>query len=207
MKRLFSLMLLVAIFIVGCSIGEKEKDKPIIKGKTLEEIISKIDRNIFLILHKEEVQNGILVFYIPDTHGNSGVESKIGVGYLKKTPFGWEMSYKGGAYSTGIEQAIHYEFLPDDKNENTPLPMFYGDIKEPDIKQVFVVDLKNGTEKQAKIISVDKKADMTSEFDIWYVLIDTFQGPNYEIKAITEDGEVKFSEIIDVKSYSTTSAI
>ncbi|MCG9968933.1 hypothetical protein L9W92_12900 [Pelotomaculum terephthalicicum JT] len=57
-------------------------------------------------------------------------------------------------YSTGIEQAIYFEFFPDDGDESTPLPLIYGEIKNRDITQVLVHDIESQAQQQAKIINI-----------------------------------------------------
>ncbi|MDD2200371.1 MAG: hypothetical protein PHE08_11650 [Bacteroidales bacterium] len=141
MKRIFTttIMLLTIILLAGCSSEKIATGQLAVSGKTVEETLNKSNRDVSLILYKEELQNGVLVFYVPNFFTNNEYASKLGLEYLKKKPNGWEMSYKGGMYASGMEQAIYFEYLPDDKDKSTPLPLFYGEIKDPDIKQVLVI--------------------------------------------------------------------
>lgn len=96
MKRMFTAatILLIIIFLAGC-LSEKTPGQSTVSGRTIEETLNKSNRNISLIFHKEELQNGALVFYIPG-FADLEAKSKLGLEYLKRTPKGWEMSYQGG---------------------------------------------------------------------------------------------------------------
>ena len=189
MKRILTAaaIMLTIILLAGCS-SEKTTGQATVKGMTIEETLNKSNRNISLILHKEELPNGALVFYVPRIT-DIEAESKLGLEYLNRTPNGWEMTYKGGMYSSGIEQAIYFEFFPDDRDNNTPLPLFYGEIKDRNITQVWVNDLKSQTQAQAKIISVDSLPDLKKDIRVWYALVEP-QGSEFEITGMKDTGEV-----------------
>ncbi|MHB1167646.1 MAG: hypothetical protein ACYC4E_02715 [Carboxydocellales bacterium] len=48
------------------------------------------------------MDDGVLVFHIPDIKGDKA-ESKLGAEFVRKVLIGWEVSYKGGTYSTGVK--------------------------------------------------------------------------------------------------------
>lgn len=191
-KKLISLitMIVVGILLVSCSIGETQ----CIDGKTVEEVLNK-GRNVSAILHKEELNNGVLVFYIPDIKGESKVVSQLGVDYIEKTFRGWRFSYKGGGFITGIEDLVHFESLPNDNDKDTPLPLFYGEIKSVDIRELLVIDLKNKeAKKEANIISIDRKPGIENDMRVWYVIIEEPENSNFMIKGIGANGEILFSK-------------
>ncbi|MDF9408386.1 MAG: hypothetical protein A4E52_00460 [Pelotomaculum sp. PtaB.Bin013] len=196
MKRVFIAItiLLTIIYLAGCS-TEKTAGQSTVKGKTIEEALNKSNRNISSILHKEELPNGALVFYVPGFTDNEA-KSKLGLEYLKRTPNGWEMSYQGGMYSTNVEQAIYFEFFPDDKDEGTPLPLIYGEIKDRNITQVLVNDLKYQTQQQAKIINVDREPGLQSDIRVWYAASE-IQGSKFEIIGKGDAGEILFLQKVN----------
>lgn len=193
MKRIFIIItvLLTILFIDGCA-SEKLTGRATVSGRTIEETLNKSDRNISTILHKEELPNGVLVFYVPG-FSDTDAKSKLALEYLRRMPYGWEMSYQGGMYSTGGEQAIYFQFLPDDGDKNTPLPLFYGEIKEREVAQVSVIDLGTQIQEQAKIITVDRKPGLTDDLRVWYAAMEP-QASIFEIVGKSATGEVLFSQ-------------
>ena len=184
------------ILLVSCASGKVQKNQLAVRGKTVEEALNRSSRNVSLILHKEEVKNGILVFYIPRI--DTQAESKLALEYIRKTPEDWEMSYKGGMYSSS-GQTVYFQFFPDDGDKNTPLPLVYGEIKDQDIKQVLVVDLKAQIQKKANIICLAKKPGMGDDMRVWYITLDKTQSSEYEVKGIGSTGEVLFSKKTNVE--------
>lgn len=189
-------ILLTILLLAGCS-SEKARGQSTVRGNTIEETLNKSNRNISLILHKEELPNGVFVFYTPG-FTDIEAESRLGLEYLKRTPNGWEMSYQGGMYSSSIEQSIYFEFFPDDGVKNTPLPLFYGEIKDRDITQLLVIDLESQIQKQAKIINIDRKPGLASDIRVWYAALEP-QASKLEIIGKSDAGEVLFSQKVNAE--------
>ncbi len=193
-KSIFFIVFIISIFLVGCSIGEPHS----IIGKTVEEVLNE-GRNISTILHKEELKNGVLVFYIPDIRGESKAVSQLSVEYLEKTLRGWRFSYNGGGYSTGIDDLVHFERLHNDNDKNTPLPLFYGEIKGLDIQEVLLIDLETEVKKEANIIDIGRKPGMDNDMRVWYVTIDEPENSNFIIQGLGSSGEILFSKETNIE--------
>lgn len=93
----------IMIFLIGCSVKENAAGQQTIKGKTVEEVMAKSGRNISYLLHKENVRNGVLAFYLPDIGGDTEAASEMGLEYLEEVFGGFKMSYRGGAYTSSID--------------------------------------------------------------------------------------------------------
>lgn len=200
LKKIIAIMFLIITFLFsGCS------SQQITKGNTLDEAISKSDRlNKSTILHKEVLEEGVLVFHIPDIKGDKA-ESRLGAEFVRKVLFGWEVSYKGGAYSSGIKQPLYGQYFP--AFEDSPFPMVYGEIKDSNINKVVVKEPGSKLEKQARIINVKRKPAMERDMVLWYVFLDRINGKSLDIKGMTANNEVIFtlSENITIDWTSTTS--
>lgn len=187
------LMLICLFLLTGCS------NVKVTNGKTLDEVIQKSPSlNRSIILQKEFLENGVIVFHIPNIMGDDDAKSTLGAEYVSHTLWGWEVSYKGGSYSSGISQTMYYQYFP--KTTNSPFPMVYGEITEPKITKVLVADLQNKTKQGGKIINVKKAPGIKNDMRIWYALLDKSHGPTIEIDGMTANAEVLFSDREEVRN-------
>lgn len=196
-----------AVTFINAWISDSAVGAPPVYGRTITEALDKGGRNVALILAQEKIARGVLVFYLPRIGGDrAGVQSELGVEYLQQTLRGWKMSFQGGAYSSGIEQKLYGEFLPDDGDQATPLPLFYGEVKDPGIKYVSVTDVQKGEEKQAKVIVAGQKPGLSVDRRIWYAALGQPGGDTYEIRGRGDNDQVLFAETVNVRqgSYSGT---
>lgn len=184
----------------GCFFEETPKTQLPIKGKTIEDVLNVSNRSVRIILHKEELQYGALVFYLPDFRSSTEAESQLGLEYIEETERGWELNYKGGMYSSGIEELVYFEFFPDDNDITSPLPLFYGEIKSSEIEEVLVINLNSENQYKAKIINLDKKPGMKNDMRVWFVTVDETHRSNFKIKGIGNTGDVIFSEMAKLQS-------
>jgi len=182
------LILTIAVLVTGCS-GAKT-----LKGSTLEEVISKSERlNNSVIVHIENLNNGALIFHIPNINGDKP-ESRLGAEFLKKTPTGWEVSDKGGAYSSGIPQPFYCQYLPSDGD--SPFPMLYGEIKDTKIDSIVVKNTDDKVEGKTKIIRVSRKPGISHDMSIWYIFLNETGNGKFNVEGLSNN-KVVFK--IDVK--------
>ena len=177
------IFLIIAFLFSGCS------SKQITKGNTLDEAISKSDRlNRSIILHKEVLNDGVLVFHIPDIKGDQA-ESRLGAEFVRKVLTGWEVSYKGGTYSSSVKQPLYGQYFPED----SPYPMVYGEIKDSKINKVAVKEPGSKLKKQARIIYVKQMPGMERDIVLWYVFLDKIKGTRLDIEGMAANGRVIFT--------------
>jgi hypothetical protein len=188
------IFIIISTLLLGCASNEH-----VLTGKTLDGIIEKTERlKNSEILHKEQIENGVLVFHIPEITSDSEMESQLGIEYFQETSGGWEMSYKGGSYFYGGYQDLYsgHFFL----DENTP--GFYGEVKDPTITKIVVKDVDGESEKQGNIISIQNTL-LKDDLRIWYVLWDS--NWNFvEVHAFDNNSNIVFEQVFNFQDQSST---
>lgn len=159
------ILVLILIIITTIIMGKGEK--------TIEEALKVDNQNPINILHEEEVSNGVVVFY---NHPN---KDDLNAHFIKKKLIGWEYVYGGvqGEISLVIEKrAVVVNSFP--KIKNTPFPMFYGIVGNPDIVKIRVIGTESKKEYDAKIVS---------ENNIWILFMEEFEDESYDIIGVSVD--------------------
>ena len=187
--RFIALSFMALLLLQGCSNIET------IKGKTIEEVISKTERiSNTSVLYEEEVEKGVLIFHVPQISGNESTKgSKLGIEFLEKKFNNWVMAYKGGAYSNGISQKLYHElFYLDDS-----MPGFYGEVKDFNIKMITIET--NGLIEEAIIIEVLHNENAIT---IWYIILDGYEEPIL-INGYDEKGELLYHSEYNLNTFSS----
>lgn len=88
-RFILNLSILIILLLSGCSFE-----------KGYFQIIEEQGYNN--IIHKEKMENGVVVFYIPDNMNNNVDEeySALGASFIKKTLFGWTETLDRGGHSS-----------------------------------------------------------------------------------------------------------
>ncbi|WP_078551553.1 hypothetical protein [Bacillus alkalicellulosilyticus] len=155
----FSLTILAVVFIVKYDQIAKQEER-------IYEILA--ENGFKQILHQEETKNGVVVFYIPDikTDNDHETVSDLSAIYIERTWFGWKGTIDRGGYSTSVDRAITSQYLGrSGKSKNSPFPLLFGEIHQPEISTIQVVNKGNERIDEAKVITTDNNT-------IWFLFID-----------------------------------
>lgn len=152
------------------------------------------------MIHEHFVPDGEVAFflrYMPNNQINIGAE------YVKKMSKGWNWGFGGSFSSSNVrlglndtearKETFHVEYFPSTEGSygNSPFPMFYGVVLNPDITRITVKDNMTGLEKQAEVIEVERN------LKLFYVFVDKAQGTKFDIIGYAVDGSIKHKETTD----------
>ena len=146
------------------------------------------------ILHQEEVDNGVVVFYIPDIESNDmdNEVSDLSSIFIKRNIFGVEETQDRGTFSTNLSDDLTNftsQYLPK-SDEHSPFPMVFGEINNPDITKIKIKDLKSDQVYEAEVISTDSHV-------LWYSFLNKNEREMYEVRGLSEEGEVIASNVVN----------
>jgi hypothetical protein len=183
-------------------------------SKSIVEAIEKArgDNYVNYIIHQQPVNNGMMVFFLRNF--NDG-QIQVSSGFVKKTRQGWKWSYGGSFGATNVRldlspeeakgESFYSSYFPSTTGTeyDSPFPMIYGVILNPDISRIVVRDYITGLERQTDVVEINK------HFKLFYVLIDDAQGKNFDIIAYDHDGGILRTETIDqgLQEQSGTSTV
>lgn len=155
------------------------------------------------IIHEHPVQDGVVVFFLRNMNdGQISVNSE----YVRRTRQGWIWGYGGGFSGSNVRLDLTEEearkesfqsafFHSTEGTEfDSPFPMIYGVILNPDITRIVIKDYVKKLERQANIVEVNRN------FKLFYLLLE--QGGKFDITAYEEDGKVIKVELIDEESHA-----
>jgi len=163
-------------------------------GKTIEQAIEKSGRQVEKEIHEEKVKGGETVFFYKSING--GKDYSMAAGYIKKTLWGWEWVYGGEHTHAGPVQPITEQYFPSVKD--TPFPLAYGEISDPQIVRVSVQTEKGTTDKE----TTDKETSIVENGTtrIWYVFLNPSDGPLTKVVGQSQSGSILSSEDISLET-------
>jgi hypothetical protein len=129
------------------------------------------------IIYEQKVSNGSMVFCITSDGNSKGLLTAA----VKKNIFGYRAIYSGmqGDIKTTIDKVgLTESYFP--SINKLAAPMFYGIIGNPEIKKVKIIEKKRNIETEAEIIEA-------SDYRIWLINMDKFQGSKFDIIGLTAD--------------------
>ncbi|MFT4415803.1 hypothetical protein ACLM5H_18245 [Fredinandcohnia humi] len=151
------------------------------KDESFRNILNDLDYD--KIIHQEEVANGVIIFYDPkiETSKVNDITSELSAVFIKETFFGWEKTNDKGGFSSGLNGEISRQFLPK-MDRNSPFPMLYGEILNPDVNQVKVINLKNNRNYNVETV-------ITESHRIWFAFLDENHEELYEVQGFTKSNK------------------
>ncbi|QHE51487.1 hypothetical protein [Pontibacillus sp. HMF3514] len=171
MKRLSILIAFMPVLISECS-----------EGKAKESVLDALTeiKEYEAIFHHEKVKNGVVVFYEPKSDGSNG-PSPLSTTFIQETSDGWESTLDRGGHTKTSRPFTSHQLLVQ-ADENSPFPMLYGNVTNPDVKHVRIT---LGDKK------IRPKTIHSQGNHIWYAFVDkpTDSSP-FIIKGLSEDFEV-----------------
>ena len=162
-----ALLIISLFFVIKLNIG----------AKTIEEAILKVGSKPISIIYEEKTDKGVIVFY------NHLGGDDLSTAFVKKNLIGYKTIYSGvqGDMKLVLSKfGISNAYFPG--IEKTSLPIYFGVISNIDISQVKVIEKKRNIEGQAKIINAKDRR-------IWLVYMENFEGSDFEIIGLSEDGK------------------
>lgn len=157
--------------------------------RTLEEALALSPGNTMTMIHEEKVDKGSMVFCFNEK------EDYLYTSFIRKSLFGYENLYSGVqgdvkfiADTVGLSSACFPAI------KNTSLPMYFGIITNPDIKDVKVKETGSSDGwRNAKIID-------TGDIRIWLVSMTGFKGTYFDIVGLDKDDKELY-QISDTVSW------
>jgi hypothetical protein len=144
MKKLGWIALLIgfAVLIISATNDKVLTDQQVYKMINIEGV----NESNYLILHKEKVENSLVVFY-----GDYKINNSLEVGFMKKKLFGWEETLDRGGGGFGIpNHNISSIFLPK-MDKKSPFPLLMGltngEIAKVEVEYSYRGDFKKETAK------------------------------------------------------------
>jgi hypothetical protein len=179
--------IIIVLIVIAVAFGASQYLKTTSAGTALEKINEKRG-TVGLLLEEREVSDGEVVFYIKQDGERSPV---LYADYVKKTFLGWRWAAGGGhsmpAAETGEETIWSYQYIAATKGTlfgQSPFPLIFGSFSNPAIKSVVVKSVLTGEETQAVIEPIPKTDGL------WYAFISGEQGKSFELKGLSETGEL-----------------
>ncbi len=158
----------MTLFISGCTEG-KAKESILDALSEIEEYES--------IFHHKKVENGVVVFYEPKSEGSS----PLSAAFIQKTSGGWEATLDRGGHTKTSSPFTSHQLMMQ-ANENSPFPMLYGKVTNPDVKYVRIT-LEEKEIKPKTLHSQGKH--------IWYAFMEKpTDGSSLIINGLSEQFEV-----------------
>lgn len=156
---------------------------------TALEAIERMREDIGTVFHEASTDKGTLFFLVRED------DQMIDAEYAKRTILGWKWG-NGGSISLASEHPLHdsafsTKYVPNGKENpfDSPFPMLFGVILDPEIDSLQVVSEKTGKTLQAEIIDNE-----LFPFRLWYAQLPLKQGKLFSITAFGKDGETIISE-------------
>jgi hypothetical protein len=162
-------------------------------GRTPEEAIQKLRHDTSKqIIHKEPVNGGTLLFIKRDFQKVGSTDLEID--YLRKTWLGWKWTWGGmfgsGSSIAGTKSVLSYMLMPKISGINTPFPLLYGDVLDPTVYSIIIIE--NGANPmKAKLVGSQ------TGHTIWFAYLPTSFTVPYEIQALNVNGDIVESKTIN----------
>lgn len=170
MKKIFFVIVAMLFLLVGCS-----------KENSLNQILK--DDRIDRLIHQEEVDNGVVLFYVKKFKGYESVNFSLETEFVKKTLFGWKKTMDRAGFTDSSQLEIFGQYA-NKFDEESPFPMIFGRITNPRIEQIKVEF--GDKPKEIRVKTIRGKEDY-----IWFAFVEEPKEKTiYTIKGYSKNGEV-----------------
>ncbi|MED4568826.1 hypothetical protein [Brevibacillus agri] len=158
---------------------------------TALEAIESMREEIGTVFHEASTDKGTLFFLVRED------SQMIDAEFAKKTILGWKWG-NGGSHTIPAvsevplpDSAFSTQYIANGKENpfDSPFPMLFGVILDPEVDSLMVVSEKTGKALQAEIIDNE-----LFPFRLWYAQLPVKQGEMFSITAFGKDGETVVSE-------------
>jgi hypothetical protein len=178
MKKLsgIAVLIVLTLLIISATSSKALTDQQI--HKMIDEGFSESNN---IILHKEKVVNGLVVFY-----GEYEINNSLGVRFMKKKWFGWQATYDRGAGGFGGPlNNIHGIYIPK-MDKKSPFPILLGIITNSEIAQIEVEYRYKNDFKKIKAKTIQGK-----DRYVWFAFVDEPKRETiYKIKGYSSNGDL-----------------
>lgn len=151
-------------------------------AKTIHEALHVPHHEYIDIIHQENIQHGIIVFYHLIEH-DSQSHDNISVSFVKKRFGNYKEIYSTvqGDIDTMIERfGFTFTYQPAFKKISPPL--YFGLVDNPEIAQIKIVELESQAEKLATMVQ-------GSDETLWFLDMTELKGTDYQIIALSKDNK------------------
>ncbi|GAA0337785.1 hypothetical protein GCM10008967_30060 [Bacillus carboniphilus] len=188
MSKLFYILVLLSLMFVLSACASEE------------DLTKQIEELDYDVIHIEEVKEGVVVFHKPENVGEDQTVSSMGAHFIKQNPFEWEVTNDQGTYMSGIDKPIFSQYLLK-SDKTSPFPMLYGEIKDPIIHIVRVVNEQDpSTYEEATVME-------RNGHRFWYLFLEAPTDPTtFEVQGLSKD-QVVLTSITNadlLESYSSS---
>jgi hypothetical protein len=134
-----------------------------------------------LLIHKEKVDHGLVVFY-----GEYETNNSLGVRFMKKELLGWQATFdRGGGGFGGPLNNIHGIYLPK-MDKKSPFPILFGLITNSEIAHI-EVEYKYGND----IKKIKAKTIQGKDRYLWFAFVDDPKVETiYKIRGYSSNGDL-----------------
>jgi len=186
MKRAYLIMgVVIMVLILGGILMHLLPSKA--TGNTIEQAIEKSGRQVVKVIREEKVKGGEVVFFYKSING--GKDYTMAAGYIKKTLWGWEWVIGGEGLHAGLGRSITAQYFP--PTQNTPFPLAFGDVSDPQIVRISVQTEIGTTDKETSIVE-------NGTTRIWYVFLNPSDGHLTTVIGQSQSGQILFAENISL---------
>ncbi|WNF38382.1 hypothetical protein RJD24_08160 [Bacillaceae bacterium IKA-2] len=165
-SKLGVICIILFLFLTGCV------------NKEFSEILQ--DERIDILVHQEEVDNGVVIFYVPNIKGEKQ-KVNFEARFIQKKLFGWEETYDRGGTIGTLKDNLYSMYLKK-YSKKSPFPMLFGEFTNPEIETI-KIEYENDTKViEAKIVENNGK-------HFWFAFIEEDK-IKFTIKGYSINGEL-----------------
>ncbi|WP_136603726.1 hypothetical protein [Paenibacillus dokdonensis] len=156
------------------------------------------------VVQEQKKGDGDVVFYLRYIHRRNP-RPVISVDYTSRALMGWRWVTGGGHTMMETDEAMaeqerldaqwSVQWLPGE--DETPFPLLFGAVVNPDIASVTVTDAKTATTETAVMIDAGK------DLRIWYLFVDESLGMDFTLHALSAEGDVLSTQQLNGKPLHT----
>jgi len=171
MKSKLGIMCIIVFlfFLTGC------------ENKEFSEILQ--DERIGVLVHQEEVENGVVIFYVPNIKGDIPPKASFEARFIQKNLFGWEETFDRGGTTGTLENQLYSMYL-NKYSKKSPFPMLFGEFTNPEIEKIVFENEKDKKVIEAKIVETNGK-------HFWFAFIEEPKEKiKFKIKGYSAHGEL-----------------
>lgn len=154
-----------------------------IPPERLEEILAPYEADE--ILHVEEVDEGVVVFFTRYIKKDINIEV-LHATFIKKTKNDWEESTEGAEHDLLDKDDLSHQLVTP-SSEESPFPLVFGKINNPDISRVLVKVVENKQEYPAEIIVSETGKRY------WFTFAEIGREEMFEIHGLTRENQAIYS--------------
>ncbi len=137
------------------------------------------------IIHQEKVEHGVVVFFTQQTNKEERY-TQIHALFIQRTQDGWMETFDRGSHSFLEKEELSQQLLSP-STEESPFPLVFGKIINPEIAEVIVSRGESEQKYPVEIITTENGERY------WFSFVDVDPDMLFEIYGLTEEGQPVYS--------------